>query len=138
MQQEKPLSELIRDLINGSYALFQKEIKLARTEASHNARSIGRQVAASMTFAIIAWLGIQALLAFSIIGLGKLLDGKFWLSSLIVGLIFLVPGIFLTIRSIKKIGHDASLPASRESITEDQELMSKKIHNITEAAKKRI
>lgn len=135
---ERSLSDIFREVVTGFFDLLRSEIRLAKSEASHNAKQIGIRIAATVAYGIIAWLGLQAFLAFCIIGLGKMADGRYWLSSLVVSLVLLIPGVLLTIRSIKRIGQDASLPRLRDSLNHDQDVTNRKIRDISESTKKRV
>ncbi len=135
--EDRPFSSIIRELGSGVQGLVSSEIHLAKSEVVHNLKDMAKQSGMAIVFATVAYLGVLALLAFLIIGLGRLFGERYWLSALIVGLLLGVPGVVLTIRSLQRIGYDATLPVARNNIQDDQSLLNRKLQQISEQARKR-
>jgi Putative Actinobacterial Holin-X, holin superfamily III len=90
--RERSLGELFRDLTTETSALVTKEIALVKAEARQTGTTLARDSAKIGTAAALAFAGFLALTTFLIAGLGDLLNGKYWLSALIVGVLFFAIG----------------------------------------------
>jgi hypothetical protein len=93
--RERSLGELFRDLSTETSELVSKEIALVKAEARQTGSTLARDGAKIGTAAALAFAGALALTAFLIAGLGDLLNGKYWLSALIVGVVFFAIGMGL-------------------------------------------
>lgn len=89
---ERSLGELFRQLSTDTSELVSKEIALVKAEARQTGTTLVRDGAKVGTAIGLAFAGALALTAFLIAGLGNLLDGRYWLSALIVGVVFLAIG----------------------------------------------
>lgn len=130
--EERPLSFIIREFLDGFKGLLRGEIRLAKAEASQNARDAIRQFAQIGFATAMATLGALVLLAFAVIGIGTLLDGRFWLSSLIVGSVLFFPGLILMLVSMRKVRIDASLPQLRDNLEEDTAMFRSRVRSLSE------
>lgn len=93
--RERSLGELFRDLSTETSALVSKEIALVKAEARQTGTTLAKDGAKIGVASGLALTGVLALTAFLIAGLGDLLNGKYWLSALIVGVVFLSIGMAL-------------------------------------------
>jgi len=93
--RERSLGELFRDLTTETSDLVSKEIALVKAEARQTGATLARDGAKIGIASGLAFAGVLALTAFLIAGLGDLLGGKYWLSALIIGVIFLAIGMGL-------------------------------------------
>ena len=130
--EDRPLSAIIRELVTGLSGLIRSEIKLARTEMTQNIQDLISNLARVVASATLMWLGILALTAFVIMGLGDLLGGHYWLSALSVGIIFVATGALFTFHAIKKMRKDLTLPRTLDSLGEDQQLLSESASEIVQ------
>lgn len=89
------LGQLIKSLASDGQALIRQEIDLARTELQDSAVSLAKGSALVAAGLLFAALGGLVLLVFAVLALGALLDGRYWLSSLIVGGILALIGVVL-------------------------------------------
>src|SRR6202035_2382723 len=90
------------------------EVQLAKVELKETGSQLAKDSAQVAIAAGLLVVGALPLTAFLVIGLGKLLKDNFWLSSLIVGLVFISVGTVLTMRALKKFKEgDVSLPRTR-------------------------
>jgi len=93
--RERSLGELFRDLSTETSELMSKEIALVKAEARQTGTTLAKDGAKIGMASGLALTGVLALTAFLIAGLGYLLNGKYWLSALIVGVVFLAIGMGL-------------------------------------------
>jgi len=93
--RERSLGELFRDLSTETSELMSKEIALVKAEARQTGTTLAKDGAKIGMASGLAITGVLALTAFLIAGLGDLLNGKYWLSALIVGVVFLAIGMGL-------------------------------------------
>lgn len=128
--EQRSISWIAKDLVNGFSGVVRGEMQLAKAELSEGARDAAKQVAKVAVAGVIAVLGGLSLLAFAVIGLGELLGGNYWLSALIVGLVFLIPGAFLAISAARNIRMDVSFSETRESVQEDTRFLNEKVRSI--------
>ena len=103
IMMERPFSQLLKDLMFSCSALVRSEIKLAAVEARQSALEASRNFLKAAIFFGIAYFGAISLLAFLVMGLGELLDNRYWLSALIVGLVLTVLGVTLGLRARENI-----------------------------------
>jgi hypothetical protein len=101
--QERSLGELFRQLTADTSELVSKEIALVKAEARLTAATLVRDGAKVGTAVGVAFTGVLALTAFLIAGLGDLLNGRYWLSALIVGVLFLAIGAALLKSAVAQI-----------------------------------
>jgi hypothetical protein len=100
---ERSLGELFRQLTYDTSELVSKEIALVKAEARLTAATLVRDGAKVGTAIGLAFTGVLALTAFLIAGLGDLLNGRYWLSALIVGVVFLAIGGGLLRNAVARI-----------------------------------
>lgn len=135
--EERPLSALVRDLVQSLSGLIRAEFRLARVEVARNAREVSRDAVRGAAFAVIALLGVLAFMAFLVIGLGDLLGGRYWLSSLIIAALFLGGGGLAAWSSFRRMGADARLRHVTLNLEGDRELVSQKVRDISSATNTR-
>lgn len=83
--RDASLGELLKRLTTDSAELIQQEVELAKTELRETGTAYARDAAKIGVAAGLAFVGVLALSAFAVIGLGNVLGGRYWLSSLIIG-----------------------------------------------------
>ena len=93
--RDRSLGELFRDLSTETSELVSKEIALVKAEARQTGATLARDGAKIGIASALAFAGALALTAFLVAGLGDLLGGKYWLSALIIGVLFLAMGMGL-------------------------------------------
>ena len=86
--EEPPIGELFRDLTTDATTLIRQEVALAKAELRTSAKQVGKDAAKLGVAAALGWFGAMAAVAFLILALGALID-SYWLSSLIVAVVFL-------------------------------------------------
>jgi uncharacterized membrane protein YqjE len=85
---DQRLGELLRRFAQDAGTLVRQEIALAKLELRENIKQYARDVSKVGIAAGIGLLGVFALMACAIIGLGAVLD-NYWLSALIVAAVLL-------------------------------------------------
>lgn len=118
--QERPLGELFRDLAADGAALMRQEVALAKAELRETTSALTRDLVRIMIAAGVALVGVLALVAFIIVALGDALD-NYWLSSLIVAVVFLVAGGLLARGAMKDMKQQDLKPqATVETLQADK------------------
>jgi len=124
---------VVQELVHGIQNLVRGEIQLARAELNKTAQEMRRNFASTALFGSIALIGVLPLIAFFVIGLGKLLNDQYWLSSLIVAILFMGIGGAAAYYSAKKLkSQDFSLPQTRHSVQEESQVVRGRLREVTE------
>jgi hypothetical protein len=125
------MRDLLRQLADDGANLVRGEIALAKLEVRESARTIalgGVRLAAAFALVLV---GVFAITAFMIIGLGLLLNGMYWASALIVGLVLLAVGGLLAQRGIAALKENSLKPeATVESLQEDKRWASREVREL--------
>lgn len=101
------LGELFRRLTGDTTELLRAEVQLAKAEFRETGTRLAEDVMRVGIAAAMALVGTFALTAFLIIAIGNVLDGRYWLSSLIVGVALTGGGYVIVqsaVRDIKQRG----------------------------------
>ena len=118
------LGELGRSVKN----LAQSEGALARAELKNSMTQLSKDILQEVIFGTLLVLSVLSFLAFLIIGLGRLLDDNFWLSSLILSIVLGLVGGGMAYRGLQKIKkNDLTLPRTRQLFQKGSDL-----HNVVE------
>jgi membrane protein len=122
---------LARELVNDLALLFRQEIALAQAEIAQNLRGVFRNTGRIAVGGGVALFGAVVLVAFLIVGLGVLLGGAYWLSSLIVAVLLLGGGAGLAVLGAKRIGERSLAPeATMESLRETRDWASVEVDEL--------
>ncbi len=128
---------LLRELGSSTKDLIHSEMKLLTTEIKNSAEKIGEHSAQMALFGGLLVLSVFPFMAFLVIGLGEILDGRYWLSSLIVALVFALVGGPLALKAYKKItSEDLDLSRTKVNLQAGFEAIQKKIVEVQKAATK--
>jgi hypothetical protein len=87
---EPGIGELVKQLGQDLETLVRQEVALGKAELGQIGRRLGRDAAAIGTAAGLGLVGLFALTAGVIVLLGQALDGRYWLSALLVGAVVLI------------------------------------------------
>lgn len=127
------LGELFRQLAQDSAALVRQEVALAKVEMRENLRSYTRDVAMIVVGGVLALIGALVLIAFLVVALGDVLD-NYWLGALIVGVLFLAVGGFLTKKNLNRLKHDELRPEQTlQTLKEDKQWLQNEIQDARRA-----
>lgn len=133
---DKSIASTLKELVSGLQSLLRGEIHLATAEVKGSVKEAGRNAAFTAVFAIFLILGFLPWIAFLVIGLGLILGGKYWLSSLIVSVVHLIIGGAMAVRFGKRIANeDFRLPITRQSLKSEAELVKGQLRSVKEAAR---
>lgn len=117
--QDRSLGELFGDLSRETSELVREEVSLAKTEISHKAAAVGKDVGFLAVGGAVAYAGLLALIATIIIGLAQA-GVTWWLSALIVGLVVTAIGGFLVLRGLDNLKHTNLAPTeTMDTLKED-------------------
>ncbi len=117
--QDRSLGELFGDLSRETSELVREEVSLAKTEMSHKAAEVGKDVGFLAVGGAAAYAGLLALIATIIIGLAQA-GVTWWLSALIVGLVVTAIGGFLVLRGLDNLKHTNLAPTeTMDTLKED-------------------
>ncbi len=100
-QEERPLSDLFRDLMNETKILIQQEIQLLKLEMSQKATQASKDVAFIAVGGALAYAGLLVLLAAATLALALVIPG--WASALIIGLVVVGIGYGLIQKGISDL-----------------------------------
>lgn len=119
--EEPSLGELFHELAQESSTLIRQEVALARAEMRQSFKALSRYGTLLAVGGAISLLGALTLTAFLVVGLGKLLDGEYWLAALIVGVLYALIGGALLMRGKNGLQHEELKPdRTIESLQEDR------------------
>jgi uncharacterized membrane protein len=119
-RNERSLGDLLKQLSTDTTDLMRQEVALAKAEVRQAGAALGADASKIGIAAGLAFAGAIAITAFLVTGLGALLDGKYWLSSLIVGVLFFLTGAALVRNAVADIKRRAAgLGETAQSLRED-------------------
>ena len=129
-------SSLLKELGSSAKDLMRSEILLVTTELKTVSQRVARHSAQAAAFGGLLVMSLFPFLAFLVIGLGELLDGRYWLSSLIVAIACAAIGGPLAYRAFKKIKEeDLDFTRSRTSLEHGAHSIQAKVDEIKDAAR---
>jgi hypothetical protein len=108
-KDDRSLGELFSELTRETTTLVRQEVDLAKTEMTHKAAEVGKDVGFLAAGGAVLYAGLLALIAALIIGLGQA-GLTWWLSALIVGGVVLALGAFLVWRGLSNLRHTTMAP----------------------------
>jgi uncharacterized membrane protein YqjE len=133
---ESNIGNIAKELISSTKDLVQSEIHLAKAEIKQSGTQFGKNAGLAAACGAFAALGILPLLAFFVISLGRALNGRYWLSSLLVAAICMVVGGGLAFYFYNKLKHqNLKLPRTRQSIEDDKLIVTNKVDEISRKMK---
>jgi high-affinity K+ transport system ATPase subunit B len=121
VSDEPQMRDLLKQLAGEGTDLVRNEISLAKLEMREMAREVALDSAKLAAALGLALIGVLALLAAAIIGLGNLLDGRYALSALIIGVIMVAIGGVLASAGIKGLKNVPQPDATKRSLQRDKE-----------------
>jgi len=141
MQQhsnQESYSVILREIVSSTRELIRNELILAKEELKITARRLASHSAQAAIFGGLLAASILPFLAFLVIGLGDLLSGRYWLSSLLVAIFCAGIGGTMTYLSFKKIKEqDLKLPLTKNTLEKEVSMLSNEINQVRDATKRR-
>ena len=136
---ENSLNSAVKELVDGSKLILTGELKIARTEIKDALRTAGRSGIALGISASLGILGAFSLLAFAIIGLGRLLDDNYWLSALLLGVIFAAGGVIIASVAVTRLRrHDFKMTRLADSIRHESQILNRGLHAVSGAVREEV
>lgn len=118
---EPSLGELFRQLAEDSSNLIKQEIELAKTEMKDTVSQAVRDAVWIPVWGAVALVGSLVLVTFLVLLIGDLLN-NYWLSALIVGVVFTVVGGLLAMSAMKRLTSLSLKPETTiRSLEQDRE-----------------
>ena len=134
--ESQSYGSLLRELGTSAKELVQNEIKLMTSELKVSAKNVAEHAGQAALFGGLLAISVFPFLAFLVIGLGELLDGRYWLSSLIVAVLCAAIGGPLAYRAYHKIkDKDLNFPYTKEALDRGLQTVQRKLEDIKDAAK---
>ena len=119
-KEERSLGELFSELANETTTLVRQEVQLAKIELGQKAAHAGKQVGLVALGGAVAYAGLLAVLAALILLLGQFIP--MWASALLVGLVVMGIGYYLSQQHIDALKHADMTPrATLETLRQDKE-----------------
>lgn len=117
---DRSLGELFSELTRETTTLVRQEVELAKTEMSHKAARVGKDVGFLVAGGAVAYAGLLTLIAFVVLWLGTVI--AMWLSALIVAAVVLLIGGFLVMSGINNLKKEEIAPRQTiETLKEDKQ-----------------
>jgi uncharacterized membrane protein YqjE len=129
-------SSVAREMSDSLKAVIRSEFHLAKAELKENGSQAAKYSVKMAVFGIIAALGALPFLSFLVIGLGRLFNDNYWLSSLIVAVaLFAIGGsvAYIMFKRIKQV--DFRFENTRDSVVTQLRTVDRKLHEVTDVAK---
>lgn len=104
--EDSSYGQVLGEVTSALKDVFASEVNLFMTEMQHIQPKILKHIAQIVIFSAVLALSAFPLIAFLVIGLGELLDDRYWLSSLIVGLALILVGLPLVLQGVKKFKNE--------------------------------
>lgn len=118
---ETSLGDLLKRLTNDTGQLIRQEASLAKAEIRETGTALvgdAREIGIALGLAVA---GALALVAFLVIALGNLLDGRYWLSALVVGALALGIGVRMAKSAVNDIKRRSLAPQQTlDTLREDK------------------
>lgn len=115
-QKDVTFSQVVSDLVEAIKGVMESERTLLRTELQYSTHEIKKQSKQIAIFGALAMLGVFPLIAFLVLGLGRLLENNYWLSSLIIGVVFVGIGGLMTRSAFSKMKRQKIMPRTIENL----------------------
>ena len=128
----------VRELLSSAKDVVRNELVLVKEEAKGVAGKVARHSAQAALFGALLAMSFLPFLAFVVIGLGDLLGGRYWLSSLIVAVLSAGVGGFMAYRAFRKIAdEDLEMPATRRTLEREAGVLSGELDKVRNLTKRR-
>jgi uncharacterized membrane protein YqjE len=115
---DKPIGELLRELYQDVSMMIDRQIALAKHEASAAANAAGKGVAVIAAGALVGLVGFIYLMLAAIYALSRVMPD--WAAALVVGLVLAGIGAACAMAGVKKLrAVTQPLPETRETLKED-------------------
>lgn len=132
------LGSVLRDIGVSAKDLIRSELDLIKLELKESAVKVGKHSSQMIMFGVLFALSIIPFMAFLVIALGEALGDNYWLSSLIVAIVFAAIGGSLAYRAFYKIKtEDVNLKHARDGWGREIDALKEKINELKMATQRR-
>lgn len=119
IKEDRSLGELFSQLSQETTTLVHQEVELAKTELTHKAARLGKDVGFLVAGGAVGYAGLLALIATIVLALGQA-GMPWWLSALVVGLIVAGIGGALLWKGLNNLKRERITPEETiETLKED-------------------
>jgi hypothetical protein len=115
MNEDRGIKDILGDLYRNSKTVAQQEVILIKEETKAVGEKTKTHGVLIASFGALAVLSVFPFMAFMILGLGRLMDDNYWLSSLIVAVLFAAVGGGVALASWKKMKADLKFPRTKST-----------------------
>lgn len=135
-KDERSLGDLFSELASETSTLVRQEVALAQSEITRKATIVGTQIGFLVVGGVVGLLGVLALLAALIIGVGQLISRLLdvspmtgaWISALVIGLIIAGIAAFLVTSALKTLRETSLAPTQTvDSLKEDAQWLKDQV-----------
>lgn len=135
-KDERSLGDLFSELASETSTLVRQEVALAQSEITRKAVVVGTQIGYLVVGGLVGLLGVLALLAALIIGVGQLISRLLdvspmtgsWISALVIGLIIAGIAAFLVASALKTLRETSLAPRQTvDSLKEDAQWLKDQV-----------
>lgn len=131
------MGEAFAEAMQAFKDMMQSERELMRAEFKHNRNEITKYAKQTGIYGGLASLSVLPFVAFLVIGLGRLLEDNYWLSSLIVGVVFAGVGGLMARRAYNRIKELEMMPQTRDSLNRTRNIVMDKFQDVKGTAARR-
>lgn len=125
------MTDLLRQLASDSGNLVRQEVNLAKLEMKETAAELARHGMKLGLGVGLAASGALALTAFLILVLGNVMNGAYWASALIVGVLFLLAGALVARNGLKNMRDQSLKPEETiETLREDKHWLQQEARDL--------
>ena len=133
---EKSYGSVLNEVITSVKDVMRSEVNLFATEFKQLQPNLTKHIAQATMFGWLLAVSVLPMLAFLVIGLGELLDGRYWLSSLIVGILCAAIGGSLALKAFSKIkNEDFNFNQTKRSLHDTMQTTAKTFDKVKAATK---
>jgi membrane protein implicated in regulation of membrane protease activity len=124
----REIKDSTSDLVRSEVALIRAEVKGMTEDASHHFTQLA-------IFGGLVALSVLPFIAFLVIGLGAIFGGNYWLSSLIVAIVFAAVGGALALRAYKDLKGDLKLDRVQRTLRRQSQVTGTRIEELKSTVK---
>lgn len=130
-RQDAPLGALLKQLTGDTAELLRQELALAKSEVRESGARLARDATKVCVAAGVSLLGALALTTSLVIGLGVALNGTYWLSALIVGVVAFGVGYAMVQSALRDLAAQGIAPKETiASLQADQRWVRRELHDL--------
>jgi hypothetical protein len=138
-QNATPLSEILGDITESAKQLVVEEGRLIKAELDATVKAVGGDLRNLIVFGLLAAMTALPLMMFLIFGIGELVGGRLWLSSLIVTVFWGGGAGLMAYRQYQRILRaDTDFSSTRRSLERSTAVVKESAKEVQDAVKQTI